>query len=97
MAENEAGILWPLLSVQLPDGYCDLVIVQGGTEHSHAFILEPSAVRFCVVSQNRGGGSFFLQQYSVYHIGLVYKIRALILIASVSPLAVGVTVQMVQL
>lgn len=27
---------------------------QSGTEHNHAFILEPSVVRFCCVSQHRG-------------------------------------------
>lgn len=30
-------------------------IKQGGVEHHHAFILEPSVVRFCTVSQLKGG------------------------------------------
>lgn len=30
-------------------------IKQGGMEHAHAFILEPSALRFCTVSQLKGG------------------------------------------
>ncbi|XP_064395105.1 uricase-like [Halichondria panicea] len=30
-------------------------IKQGGAEHSHAFISQPSAIRFCTVSQLRGG------------------------------------------
>ena len=28
---------------------------QSGTEHYHAFILEPTAIRFCCVSQLKGG------------------------------------------
>ena len=28
---------------------------QTGAEHNHAFILEPSVIRFCCVSKQRGG------------------------------------------
>lgn len=37
---------------------------QGGIEHSHAFILQPSVKRFCSTSQQKGGINCF-SSYSV--------------------------------
>ena len=54
MESYQSGQFAKLCSLPIPNVYPSLPS-QGGAEHWHAFICEPSVLRFCLVSQQKEG------------------------------------------